>query len=162
MPPQIARYPRDCLPFVLLRADTLATMSSAPGFQYSVNVDTERNVVYLTQAGVAQKEDMDKMLAAYEEALKEARPGFILVNDQRKVRDFSDEAMAVGVKMVNRTAERGVAHVIRLKPETLGMGVRISRVLITARATYQTELVTRPEEAEERIKAFLARSGDPR
>ena len=97
------------------------------------------------------------MAAEYDRALSQVRPGFVLVNDQREARDFSDEAIEVGAQMVIRTGERGVSHVIRIKPEAPAMRIRVTRVLITARAAYVTELAGTLEEAERRVSARLTK-----
>ena len=135
----------------------MAADPSSSGFTFSVRVDEGRNVLYLTQIGVAEKEDQLRMFAEYERALAKVRPGWVLVVDQSEVRGFSDEALEIGAQMVVRTGERGVGHVIRVKPRAPAMRIRITRVLITARVTYETELVDTLEEAEAAVSAYLGR-----
>ncbi len=134
----------------------MAADPSSSGFAFSIRVDEERNVLYLTQIGVAEKDDQLRMFAEYERALDKVRPGWVLLVDQGEVRGFSDEALEIGAQMVVRTAERGVGHVIRVKPRQPAMRVRITRVLITARATYETELVDTLEGAEAAVSVYLA------
>ncbi len=134
----------------------MAAAPNSSGFTYSVRVDTDRNVLYLTQAGVAEKEDMLRMFAEYERGLRQVRDGWVLVNDQSQVRDFSDEALEIGAQMVTRTGEHGVGHVIRIKPQGPAMRIRITRTLIAGRATYLTEHASSLEEAETLLSAFLA------
>ncbi len=128
----------------------------AGGFQFSVRVDAARNVVYLTQAGSAEKADMLRMREAYVRALQQVRPGFVLVNDQRGVLAFSAEALEAGAELVALTGQRGVGRVVRLRPEAPAMRVRITRALIAGRASYISDFADSLEEAERLIEAYLA------
>lgn len=117
-------------------------------YRFSIRAEPARNVIYLEQEGSAGRDDLLRMRAAYERALDEVRPGFVLVHDQRKVESFTDEALEVGKDLVTLTNERGAARVIRIAPEQLAPRTRITRVLVTAKSRYENVRVSTPEEAE--------------
>lgn len=125
-------------------------------YDFSIRLDSARNVVYMTQEGHAEAGDMHRMRDAYLRALGEVRPGWVLVNDQRRVESFSDEALEVGKELVALTNERGAAKVIRIAPEQLAPRTRTTRVLVSARARYESLRVGTPEEAEQALAAHFA------
>lgn len=129
-------------------------------YSFSVRVDDEENVLYIAQEGHAEREDLVAMREEYLRALRRVRPGFILVHDQRKVESFSDGALEIGKELVAITSEHGVAKVIRVVPETLSQRTRMTRVLVSARAPYESVRVSTPEEAEELVREIRGGS-DP-
>lgn len=127
-------------------------------YRFAIRTDPARNVVYMEQEGHAERDDMTRMRDAYALALDEVRPGFVLVNDQRKVDSFSDEALQVGKELVALTNARGAARVIRIAPEQLAPRTRVTRVLAGARPRYENLRVATPEEAEALLRAHVAAS----
>lgn len=120
-------------------------------YDFSIRLDSARNVVYMAQQGHAEAGDMHRMRDAYLRTLAEVKPGWVLVNDQRRVESFSDAALEVGKELVALTNERGAAKVIRIAPEQLAPRTRTTRVLISARARYESLRVATPEEAEQAL-----------
>jgi hypothetical protein len=127
-------------------------------YSFSLRVDAARNVVFLAQQGHADRSELERMREAYTRALGGARPGFVLVHDQRAVESFSDGALEVGVELVALTNEHGAAAVIRIAPESLAPRTRITRVLASAKPRYRNIRVATPEEAE---AALLEVAGAP-
>jgi hypothetical protein len=127
---------------------------SAYGF--TIRLDSARNVVWMVQEGHAEGADLRRMRDAYVQTLREVRPGWVLVNDQRRVESFSDDALEVGKELVALTQEHGAAKVIRIAPEQLAPRTRTTRVLVSARARYESLRVGTPEEAETAVAEHLA------
>lgn len=127
-------------------------------YHHSLRADTARNVLYMTQTGHAEADDMRRMRDEYVEVLRRMRPGFILVNDQREIESFTDAALEVGRELVALTEAHAVGTVIRVVPESLLPRARISRILASADASYSTTRVATLEEAEQAVAAHLAAS----
>lgn len=125
-------------------------------YDFAIRLDAARNVVYMEQEGAAGRDDLVRMRDAYLRTLQEVRPGWVLVHDQRRVESFTDEALEVGKELVAITNERGAAKVIRIAPEQLATRTRTTRVLITARARYESLRVGTPEEAERVLAEHFA------
>jgi hypothetical protein len=119
-----------------------------PGYRCTVTADPSRNVIWMTQEGHAERDDMLRMRADYEAALKRVRPGFVLVNDQGAVQSFSDEALEVGKELVEMTTAAGASKVIRVVPGSLAQRSRISRVLVGGGFRYENVRVSTRDEAE--------------
>ncbi|MBV9107788.1 MAG: hypothetical protein JO306_00095 [Gemmatimonadetes bacterium] len=130
-------------------------------YRFSIRVDPENNVMYAAQEGSAEKADLERFRDAYRVALKEVRPGFVLVHDQSGVRSFTDEALEVGLELVAITNEHGAARVIRIAPESLAQRTRVGRVLVTARPRYESVRVSTPEEADALLRRHLAAAAAP-
>lgn len=128
-------------------------------YRYSVRADPARNVVYLEQAGHAEREDLLRLRGDYVRALAALRPGFVVVHDQRAVRSFSDQALEVGRELVAVTDQHGASKVIRIAPEALLSRTRTTRVLVSAQPRYADVRVSSPEEAEEALRQHLAAFG---
>lgn len=127
-----------------------------PTYDFSIRLDAARNVVYMTQEGRAGGDDLRRMRDAYVRTLRDVRPGWVLVHDQRRVESFTDEALEVGKELVALTNQAGAAKVIRIAPEQLATRTRTTRVLVSARARYESLRVGTPEEAEQALAAHLA------
>ena len=127
-------------------------------YAFSIRLDAGRNVVYMTQEGHAGRDDLLRMRDAYLRTLDQVRPGWVLVHDQRRVESFTDEALEVGKELVAITNERGAAKVVRIAPEQLATRTRTTRVLVTARARYESLRVGTPEEAEQALADHFAAS----
>jgi hypothetical protein len=122
-------------------------------YAFALRYDAARNVLYAEQEGHAEAADLLGFRAAYQAALREVRPGFVLVHDQRRVESFSDEALEVGKELVAMTNQHQASRVIRIAPEALATRTRVGRVLVTARSRYESVRVSTPEEAEELVRA---------
>lgn len=124
-------------------------------YHHALRADTARNVLYMTQTGHAEADDMRRMRDEYVQVLGGMRPGFILVNDQREVESFTDAALEVGKELVALTEAHAVGTVIRIVPESLLPRARISRILASSDASYSTKRVATLEEAEQAVAAHL-------
>jgi hypothetical protein len=127
-----------------------------PAYDFSIRLDAPRNVVYIAQEGRADGDDLRRMRDAYVRTLAGVKPGWVLVHDQRRVESFTDEALEVGKELVALTNEHGAAKVIRIAPEQLATRTRTTRVLVSARARYESLRVGTPEEAEQALAAHFA------
>ena len=125
-------------------------------YDFTIRLDAARNVVYLAQEGHADGDDLRRMRDVYVRTLRGVKPGWVLVHDQRRVESFSDEALEVGKELVAITNDQGAAKVIRIAPEQLAPRTRTTRVLVTARARYESLRVATPEEAEQALAAHFA------
>lgn len=117
-------------------------------FSYTLRSEPERNVIFMTQRGRPEAEDFRRLkseLAAQVEGLK---PGFILVNDQRRLEPFDENAMAVALELVELVNDRGVSTVIRIVPADLMTLTKVVRANVTAESTYRIIRVSTPAEAE--------------
>lgn len=128
-------------------------------FAYSMRVDSKDNVLHMEQRGLASRDDLLNLKADYLKALRSLTPGFVLVNDQRDLEPYSDEAMAVAQELVDLTNEHGASAVIRIVAESLPSMARVSRVLTTAKARYKNIRVKTPEEAATALREHRAASG---
>ncbi len=119
-----------------------------PEFKFSVRVDSARNVMYMAQEGHADVDDLRRLMVDYETALRRMQPGFVLVNDQRHLEPYSDEALEVAKELVELTNRHQASRVIRIVAEGLVSRTRVSRVLVSAQNRYENIRVNTPEEAE--------------
>lgn len=118
------------------------------GFSFSLRVDVARNVMYMVQEGRADVEDLHRLKAEYERVLPRMRPEFVLVNDQRRLEPYSDEALEVAKELVELTNRYKASRVIRIVAEGLVSRTRVSRILVSAQSRYENIRVSSPEEAE--------------
>lgn len=125
-------------------------------YHHALRADTARNVLYMTQTGHAEADDMRRIRDEYVQVLRRMRPGFILVNDQREIESFTDAALEVGKELVALTEAHAVGTVIRVVPESLLPRARISRILASSDASYSTKRVATLEEAEQAVSEHLA------
>ncbi len=121
-------------------------------FRFECHADTDRNVLYVTQIGLADAAGYAAFKAQYEVWLKVMRKGFTLVNDQRKLEGISDEAMELARTLVRMTNDHA-ARVIRIVPADLLTKVRLTRVLVEGDCSYEELRVATPEEAERLLAA---------
>ena len=124
-------------------------------FKYSIRVEPERNVVYMTQSGRPQARDFRALLEELSEATTRLQPGFTLVNDQRYLEPFDEDAMSVAKELVNVVDRAGLSKVIRIVPSDLVSQTKILRALVTGESSYQTVRVSSPAEAEKHISGEL-------
>jgi len=125
-------------------------------YRCTVTADAARNVIYMTQEGHAERDDMLGLRDAYRAALAKVRPGFVLVNDQSAIRGFSDDALAVGTELVSLTTTHGASKVIRVVPQSLSQRARISRVLASGNLRYENVRVATRAEADAMIAGMDA------
>jgi hypothetical protein len=118
-------------------------------YGFSVRVDKPRNVMYITQWGQPNAGDLRRLKDEFLAAVVHIRPGFTMVNDQRQMKPFDEEAMEVAKELVAESNKAGLARVIRIVPASLMAKVRLSRTLVSAGFRYEDIRVGTPEEAEE-------------
>ena len=117
-------------------------------FQVSIRSDKTRNVIYVEQAGRGEVRDIEGFIAAYRDACRQVKAGFVLVNDQRKLEPYADEALETVKQLVALCNEYGMSHCIRIVADSLVTKTRISRILVSTGPTYDNLRVNTPEEAE--------------
>jgi hypothetical protein len=126
------------------------------GFSFSMKVDSSANVVHMEQRGLATRGDLLELEREYLRLLPNLEPGFVLVNDQRQLLPYPDEAMEVAQRLVELTNQHKASAVIRIVAESLPSMARVSRVLTTAKARYRNIRVKTPEEAAARLRELRA------
>jgi hypothetical protein len=120
-------------------------------YSFSVRVEADRNVMYITQSGKPTAEDFRRLKARFVEELDKLEPGFAIINDQRTLEPFDEDAMVVASELVTITNERGASKVIRILPAHLVSKVQLSRALVTGGSTYVSIPVATPEQAEQAL-----------
>jgi hypothetical protein len=122
-------------------------------FSFSIRVEPDRNVIYMTQKGQPRAADYAAVKIELIRAVARVKPGFVLVNDQRSLEPFDEPAMAVARDLIAIINDAGASMVIRIVPSDLISMTKILRALVTAESRYQTVRVSTPEEAEEVLAA---------
>jgi len=117
-------------------------------YTFSIRVDQDRNVMYIAQSGRPSAEDFEELKDFFLDKANKLQRGFSIVNDQRKLEPFDDQAMAVAKELVALTNERGAARVVRIVPADLVSTTKLSRTLVSGKSRYRTTRVATPEEAE--------------
>ena len=117
-------------------------------YSFSVEANTRRNVMYIHQSGKPTAYDFQNLKREFRAGLESLRPGFSIINDQRSLEPYDDEAMEVAKELVELTNEYGASKVIRILPEDLVSKVKLSSTLITGKSRYKTIRVASPQEAE--------------
>src|SRR5271157_5518713 len=105
-------------------------------FQLSIRCDKTRNVIYVEQSGRGEVRDIEGFIAAYRDACRQVKAGFVLVNDQRKLEPYADEAIDTVKQLVALCNEYGMSHCIRIVADSLVTKARISRILVSTGPTY--------------------------
>lgn len=121
-------------------------------YHFSLRLDANRNVVYLTQKGAADLTHLEQLREEYRRVLQGVKPGFVLVHDQSKVESMTDEALEVAQDLVALTNEFGASKVIRISSEALALRSRVSRVLVSGQFRYQHVRVATLEAAEQHLR----------
>lgn len=85
--------------------------------------------------------------------------GFVLVNDQRRLEPFDEDAMAVARELVAGIGRAGVSKVIRVVPSDLVSMTKILRALVIAETPYPTIRVSSAKQAEEILAQERATAG---
>lgn len=127
-------------------------------YTFSIRSDVPRNVMYINQQGrptAAGFLDLKKVFLA---ELEKLHPGFAIINDQREMEPYDDEAMEVAKELVEITNQRGASRVIRIVPADLLSTMVLSSTLIAAKSRYTSIRVATAEEAEEAFEALTDQS----
>ena len=125
--------------------DSGGTLAS---FEYTIRVEPDRNVVYLTQVGRPLARDFRALRVDFIDAVKDLEPGFTVVNDQRFLEPFGEEALEVAKQLVLLAEQTGVSRVIRMVPSDIVSTTKILRAEVTGNGRIQVFRVSNPEEAE--------------
>ena len=123
-------------------------------YTFSVRVDIPRNVMYIEQRGLPTAADFLDLKIAFLAEVGKLRAGFAIVNDQREMEPYDDDAMEVAKELVELTNQHQAARVIRIVSADLLATVQLSSTLIAAKSRYASIRVASPEEAEEALQAF--------
>lgn len=118
-------------------------------FTFSIRVEPDRNVIYMTQSGQPRAEDFEAVKTELRRAVAELEPGFALVNDQRNLEPFDELTMSVAKELVAIMDGAGASMVIRIVPSDPISMTKVLRALVTAESRYQTIRVSSPAEAED-------------
>ena len=127
-------------------------------YTFSVTTDVQRNLMYIVQSGRPTAADFLDLKRDFLAELGKLRPGFSIINDQREMEPYDDEAMEVAKELVGIANEHQASRVIRIVPVDLLSTIKLSTTLVEAGSRYASIRVASPEEAEE---AFRALSEDP-
>lgn len=122
-------------------------------YRFSVELDRERNAVFLTQEGKPSAEDFRRLMRSYETAARQLLPGATVVNDQRHLEAFDAEAAKVAAELVGLTNEVGVARLIRIVPDSLLSQANVTRSLVAGGGRYENINVRDEAEVEALLNA---------
>jgi len=123
-------------------------------YTFSVRTDVQRNLMYIVQRGCPTAVDFLDLKSDFLPELGKLRPGFSIINDQREMEPYDDEAMEVAKELVTITNEHQASRVIRILPADLLSTITLSSTLVAAGSQYASIRVASPEEAEEALHAF--------
>lgn len=123
-------------------------------YTFSIRTDVPRNVMYIDQKGRPTAAGFLELKTKFLAALEKLHPGFAIINDQREMAPYDEEAMDVAKELVEITSRRGASRVIRIVPADLLSTLVISSTLIAAKSRYTSIRVATPEEAEEALAAL--------
>ncbi len=123
-------------------------------YTFSIRTDVRRNVMYIEQHGQPSADDFLDLKRAYLAEVSQLRQGFAIVNDQREMEPYDDDAMEVAKELVRITSDLGAARVIRIVPVDFLSTVKLSSTLEAGQSRYTSIRVATPEEAEETLDAF--------
>jgi len=123
-------------------------------YTFSIRVDVQRNLMYIDQHGLPTASDLLNLKRDFIAEVANLRPGFSIINDQREMEPFDDEAMEVAKELVEITNEHGAVRVIRIVPVDLLSTIRLSSTLVAAKSRYASIRVASLEEAEAAFNAL--------
>jgi len=129
-------------------------------YTFSIRIDVPRNVMYISQFGRPSAEDLLKLKREYLSEIAKLQPGFTIVNDQREMEPYDDEAMEVATELVKITNQHRASRVIRIVPADVLSTFRLSSTLVAGESRYASIRVATPEEAEEALDAFSTSSNN--
>ena len=124
-------------------------------YTFSMRTDIPRNVLYIDQHGRPTADDFLDLKRDFLVHAGELQTGFSIINDQRGMEPYDDEAMEMAKDLVETTSRHGVSRVIRIVPSDFLSTVQISSSLHKGRSRYPSIRVASPEEAEEALETFL-------
>lgn len=127
-------------------------------YGFTIRSDYPRNVLYIEQHGQPTAADFLDLKQAFLSKVVKLREGFSIINDQREMEPYDDEAMEVAIECVEIANEYGASRVIRIVPVDFLSIVTLSSTLEAAQSQYTSIRVSSPEEAEEALDAL---SGNP-
>ena len=127
------------------------TMSA---YTFSIRTEVHRNVMYIEQRGRPTAAGFMDLKADFVPAAAELKPGFSIINDQREMESYDDEAKEVAKELVQIANERGAARVIRIVPADVLSTITLSSTLVEAKSRYSSIRVSSPEEAEAALDAL--------
>ncbi len=110
--------------------------------------------MYINQSGRPSATDFLDLKRVFLTEVEKLQPGFAIINDQREMESYDDEAMEVARDLVEITNQHGAARVIRIAPVDFLSTIKISLTLIAGNSQYTSIRVATPEEAEEAIEAL--------
>ena len=123
-------------------------------YTFSIRTDVQRNVMYIEQRGCPTAADFLDLKRDFLPELGKLRPGFSIINDQRGIEPYDDDAMEVAKELVRITNDHRASRVIRIVPADLLSTITLSATLDAAGSRYASIRVASPEEAEEAFKAL--------
>jgi hypothetical protein len=123
-------------------------------YTFTLRVDPHRNVMYIRQTGRPTAAGFSELKREFAAALDQLQPGFSIINDQREMLPYDDDAMVVGKELVEMTNEARAARVIRIVPVDFLSIVALSKTLEAGRSRYASIRVATPEEAEDALDAL--------
>ena len=127
-------------------------------YSFTIRSDARRNVMYIEQHGKPTAAGFLDLKRAFLAEVVKLRAGFSIINDQREMEPYDDEAMEAAIECVEIANEYGASRVIRIVPVDFLSTVRLSSTLEAAPSRYTSIRVSSPEEAEEALDAL---SEDP-
>ena len=128
-------------------------------YTFSIRVDVPRNVMFIDQAGEASASDFRDLKKLFLAEVIRLQEGFTIINDQRDMEPYDDEAMEVAKELVRLTNHYGASRVIRIVPVDFLSTVRLSSTLVAGQSRYTSIRVATPEEAEEALDALSENPG---
>ena len=78
-------------------------------YTFSIRTDVERNVMYIDQHGQPTASDFLNLKRDLLTEVVKLQPGFSIINDQREMEAYDDEAMEVAKQLVEITNQQGAA-----------------------------------------------------
>jgi hypothetical protein len=123
-------------------------------YSFSIRTEVQRNVMYIDQRGRPTAVDFLDLKRAFLAAVAELQPRFSIVNDQREMEPYDDEAKEVAKELVQITNDHGAARVIRIVPADVLSTITLSSTLVEAKSRYASIRVGSPEEAEAALEAL--------
>jgi len=123
-------------------------------YSYSMKTEVPRNVMYIDQHGRPTADDFLNLKRDFLAHVGKLRAGFAIINDQREMEPYDDDAMEVAKELVELANEYGAARVIRIVSVDFLSTVRISSTLVAGKSRYTSIRVASPEEAEEALEAL--------
>jgi hypothetical protein len=125
-----------------------------PDYSFSIRTEVQRNVMYIEQRGRPTAVDLLDLKRAFLAAVPKLRAGFSIVNDQRQMEPYDDEAKEVAKELVQIANRHRPARVIRIVPADVLSTITLSSTLEEAKSRYTSIRVGSPEEAEAALEAL--------